>query len=133
MPKSCFSVIIAGGKGTRFWPLSRAHRPKQLLNIISQKSLIEATADRIYPVTGRDQTLVVTVADQVDALRRALRGLSTKNFLAEPQGKNTGPCIGLAAVEVCRRNADATMIVLPADHWFATRRGFGVRSKPPSD
>lgn len=124
MPKSCFSVIIAGGKGTRFWPLSRAHRPKQLLNIISQKSLVEATADRIYPVTGRNQTLVVTVADQVDALRRALRDLPTKNFLAEPQGKNTAPCIGLAAVEVCRRNADATMIVLPADHWVRDTAGF---------
>ena len=124
MSKSCFSVIIAGGKGTRFWPLSRAHRPKQLLNIISQKSLIEATADRIYPVTGRDQTLVVTIADQVDALRRALRDLPTKNFLAEPQGKNTGPCIGLAAVELCRRNADATMIVLPGDHWVRDTAGF---------
>ena len=124
MLKNCFSVIIAGGKGTRFWPLSRARRPKQLLNIISQKSLIEATADRVYPITGRDQTLIVTVADQVDALRRTLRDLPKKNFLAEPQGKNTAPCIGLAALEVSRRNPNAAMIVLPADHWVRDTAGF---------
>src|SRR6185436_3147348 len=59
MSTQCFSVIIAGGKGTRFWPLSRAKRPKQLLKIISQKSLIVETAERVYPISGRGQTLVV--------------------------------------------------------------------------
>ena len=73
MPKNCFSVIIAGGKGTRFWPLSRAGRPKQLLKILSRKSLIEETAERVYALGGRTQTLVVTIADQVAALRRELR------------------------------------------------------------
>ena len=80
MAKNCFSVIIAGGKGTRFWPLSRAQRPKQLLKIISQKSLIEETAERVYPLSGRDQTLVVTVADQVDALRRELQRSAEEQF-----------------------------------------------------
>jgi mannose-1-phosphate guanylyltransferase len=124
MPTNCFSVIIAGGKGTRFWPLSRAHRPKQLLHIISKKSLIEETAQRIYALSGPEQTLVVTIADQVSALRRELRDLPKNNFLAEPQGKNTAPCIGLAALEVARRNPDAAMIVLPADHWVRDSAAF---------
>ncbi|MGE5218406.1 MAG: mannose-1-phosphate guanylyltransferase [Chloroflexota bacterium] len=119
MPINCFSVIIAGGKGTRFWPLSRARRPKQLLKILSHKSLLQETAERVYPLSGRKQTLVITVADQIAALRRELRALPKTNFLAEPVGKNTAPCIGLAALEVIRQNPDAIMIVLPADHWIA--------------
>jgi mannose-1-phosphate guanylyltransferase len=124
MANNCFSVIIAGGKGTRFWPLSRAQRPKQLLKIISQKSLIEETAERVYPLSGRDQTLVVTIAEQVHALRRELSDLPKNNFIAEPQGKNTAPCLGLAALEVVRRDPDAAMIVLPADHYVRDSRGF---------
>ena len=124
MATNCFNVIIAGGKGTRFWPLSRAKHPKQLLKIISQKSLIQETAERVYPLSGRDQTLVVTIADQVNALRRELKDLSKTNFIAEPQGKNTAPCIGLAALEVVRRDPDAAMIVLPADHWVRDSAAF---------
>lgn len=124
MMRNCYSVIIAGGKGTRFWPLSRSRRPKQLLKILSPKSLLAETAERSFPLGGRDQTLVVTVAEQLSALRRELRALPAKNFLAEPEGKNTAPCIGLAALEVSRRNPDAVMIVLPADHWVADVQGF---------
>ncbi len=124
MATNCFSVIIAGGKGTRFWPLSRAQRPKQLLKILSQKSLIEETVERVVSLCGRDHTLVVTVTEQVAALRRELGQLPRNNFLAEPEGKNTAPCIGLAAMEALRRNADAVMIVLPADHWVANAAAF---------
>lgn len=124
MAKNCFSVIIAGGKGTRFWPLSRARRPKQLLKIISRKSLLQETAERVYPLAGRDQTLVVTIADQVAALRRELKNLPKNNFIAEPQGKNTAPCIGLSALEVIRRDPDGVMIVLPADHWVRDNAAF---------
>ena len=124
MSTQCFSVIIAGGKGTRFWPLSRAQRPKQLLKIISKKSLIVETAERVYPLSGRAQTLVVTLADQLSALRRELGSLAKNNFLAEPQGQNTAPCIGLAALEVLRRNPAAVMIILPADHWVRDGTAF---------
>lgn len=117
--KNCLSVIIAGGKGTRFWPLSRARRPKQLLKILSGKSLIEETVERVAPLSGRNGTLIVTVADQLAELRKELRRLPTKSFLAEPEGKNTAPCIGLAALEATRRGGDPVMIVLPADHWVA--------------
>jgi mannose-1-phosphate guanylyltransferase len=124
MATNRFSVIIAGGKGTRFWPLSRAQRPKQLLKILSRKSLIRETVERVVSLCGRDQTLIVTVTEQIDALRKELGRLPKGNFLAEPEGKNTAPCIGLAALEVMRRNADAVMIVLPADHWVADRTLF---------
>src|SRR5262245_28016243 len=112
-----YSVIIAGGKGTRFWPLSRAQRPKQLLKILSRKSLIEETAERVRGRGGRERTLVVTVAEQAVALRRELRSVPGSNSIAEPVGKNTTPCIGLAALEVRRRDPDGVMVVLPADHW----------------
>jgi mannose-1-phosphate guanylyltransferase len=119
MAKNCFSVIIAGGKGTRFWPLSRAQRPKQLLKILSRKSLIEETVERVTSLCGREHTLVVTISEQLAALRNELGQLPKNNFLAEPEGKNTAPCIGLAALEVTRSRPDAVMIVLPADHWVA--------------
>ena len=124
MINHCYSVIIAGGKGTRFWPLSRAERPKQLLKILSDRSLIDETAERVQAVTQSSRTLVVTVAEQVDAMRKELRALPRHNFIAEPQGKNTAPCIGLAALEVLRRDPDGVMIVLPADHWVADVKAF---------
>jgi len=124
MPTTCFSVIIAGGKGTRFWPLSRARRPKQLLKIVGPKSLIAATVERVDFLSGSRQTLVVTVADQLDLIRRELKNLPKTNFLAEPQGRNTAPCIGLAALEVVRREPEAIMIVLPADHWVGDSAAF---------
>lgn len=124
MRSKCYSVIIAGGKGTRFWPLSRSHRPKQLLKILGRRSLISETASRVLSISGRKQTLVVTLAEQLSALRNELPDLPQKNFLAEPQGKNTAPCIGLAALEVGTRDPGAVMVVLPADHWVADINGF---------
>jgi mannose-1-phosphate guanylyltransferase len=124
MKTRCYSIIIAGGKGTRFWPLSRSQKPKQLLKIFSPKSLIKETAERVESLGGRAQTLVITIAEQAPALARELRGLPGKNFIAEPQGKNTAPCIGLAALEVMARDPAAVMVILPADHWVADNRAF---------
>lgn len=124
MEKHCFNVIIAGGKGTRFWPLSRSQRPKQLLKILSRRSLIDETAQRVASLSGKERTLVVTVAEQVDALKKELPALARNNFLAEPVGKNTAPCIGLAALEVLRRDPQGVMVVLPADHWVSDGKAF---------
>ncbi|HYY23972.1 MAG TPA: sugar phosphate nucleotidyltransferase [Candidatus Udaeobacter sp.] len=124
MKRRPFSVIMAGGKGTRFWPLSRSQRPKQLLKILSPKTLIRETADRVLPLSSPTQTLVVTVAEQLDGLSRELRMLPRANFLAEPEGRNTAPCIGLAALEVVARDPTGIMLVLPADHWIPDVRAF---------
>ncbi|HXG52128.1 MAG TPA: mannose-1-phosphate guanylyltransferase [candidate division Zixibacteria bacterium] len=121
---ACFCVIMAGGRGTRFWPLSRARRPKQLLKILGPKSLIREAVERAIPLGGAGRTLVVTVSEQLDDLAREIPMLPRRNFLAEPVGRNTAPCIGLAALEVSRRDPEAVMVVLPADHWIAGRSAF---------
>ena len=119
-----YGVIIAGGRGTRFWPLSRSSRPKQLLRILGENSLIRETVNRVLPLFGRDKLLVVTVADHYEAVRRELRFLPAANFLIEPQGHNTAPCIGLAALELIARDPDSIMSVLPADHWISDPPAF---------
>jgi mannose-1-phosphate guanylyltransferase len=124
MQPKCYSVIIAGGRGTRFWPLSRSQRPKQLLKILGRRSLISETASRVLSISGRKQILVITLAEQRNALRKELPDLPRKNFIAEPQGNNTAPCIGLAALEVTTRDPGAVMVVLPADHWVAAIDAF---------
>jgi mannose-1-phosphate guanylyltransferase len=124
MKPQTFSVILAGGKGTRFWPLSRSLRPKQLLKIFSAKTLIRETAERMFPLAGPEHTLIVTVAEQLKDLARELRGVPRRNFIAEPQGKNTAPCIGLSALEVAARDPAGVMVVVPADHWVADPRAF---------
>ncbi len=119
MERRAYAVIMAGGKGTRFWPLSRPQRPKQLLKILSEKSLIRETVDRTVPLFGSRNTLVVTVAEHYHAVRREIPVLPENNFIVEPQGKNTAPCIGLAALELAGRDPEAVMVILPADHWVS--------------
>jgi mannose-1-phosphate guanylyltransferase len=133
MKATCYSVIIAGGKGTRFWPLSRSLRPKQLLKILGRRSLISETVSRVLSISGREHTLVVTVAEQLNALRKELHDLPRRNFLAEPQGKNTAPCIGLAALDVVARDPGAVMTVLPADHWVTDTEGFRSTLRAAAD
>jgi len=124
MAAHSYAVIIAGGRGTRFWPLSRPYRPKQLLKLLSKKSLIRETADRILPLFSPHKLFVVSVVGHHVAIRKELRMLPKSNFLVEPEGRNTAPCIGLAAIELSRRNPDAVMVVLPADHWIADAPSF---------
>lgn len=120
-----YAVIMAGGRGTRFWPLSRPYQPKQLLKILSEKSLIRETVGRVLRLFGRENTFVITVAEHHQAVRKELRALPKRNLLVEPQGNNTAPCIGLAAIELAARNPDAMMTVLPADHWISDLNSFG--------
>ncbi len=119
-----YAVIMAGGRGVRFWPLSRPNRPKQLLKLFGGKTLIQETLDRILPFFGRENTLVVTGAEHYRAVRKELHILPRSNFLVEPQGNNTAPCIGLAAIELAARDANAIMTVLPADHWISDHNSF---------
>src|SRR2546430_7721400 len=111
-------VIMAGGVGTRFWPESREVRPKQLLNIVSKgDSLLELTLKRVSKFADANDTLIITNRLHFDALRKQAGGVPEKNVIAEPLGRNTAPCIALAAKILRDRNGgDAIMVVLPADH-----------------
>lgn len=111
-----YAVIMAGGSGTRFWPLSRAARPKQLLPLSGEVSLLRATRDRIANLVSPEHTLVVTSEALAPAIRAELPELPAQNVLAEPVGRNTAPCVGWAASVVARSDPGAVLAVLPADH-----------------
>ena len=119
-----YAVIMAGGKGTRFWPLSREKRPKHLLSITGEKSIIQYTVDRIIPLVPRENILIVTGASHADQIREQLPQIPAGNILVEPVGRNTAPCIGLAAMHIRKRTPDAVMCVLPSDHLIADTEGF---------
>ncbi len=111
-----FAVIMAGGSGTRFWPLSRRCRPKQLLPLLGGRSLLAATVERVLPLVGAQRTLVVTGADVAEAARADLPALSPGNVLAEPAGRDTAACVGWMAWRLAERYPEAVMLVVPADH-----------------
>ena len=111
-----FAVLMAGGSGTRFWPLSRRRRPKQVLAIAEPVPLIRATVDRLGDLVPPERILVVTGADQADAIAEALPEVPRENLLLEPVARNTAPCLGLAAVVAASRVPDAVLLNLPADH-----------------
>ncbi|MHB8092864.1 MAG: mannose-1-phosphate guanylyltransferase [Syntrophales bacterium] len=119
-----FAVIMAGGRGTRFWPRSREKMPKHLLDIQSEKSLIRETVDRIRPLVPPERTLIVTGRSHAVELIRLLPEIPAGNIIIEPVGRNTAPCIGLAALHIQKRAGDAVMLVLPSDHRIADERQF---------
>ena len=111
-----YSVIMAGGVGSRFWPMSRRARPKHLLPLLNGKPLIEATIDRVAPISSHERVIIVTNEYQQRRITDVLYDLEPDNFLIEPFGRNTAPCIGLAAVKINSIDPKAVMMVLPADH-----------------
>jgi len=115
---SAHAVILAGGRGTRFWPRSRARTPKQLLNIVGDRTMLQQTLARLAPAFPQSRVWVVTNHEQAAAVRRQLPALSPSHILSEPLGRNTAAAIGLAAVRLARLSGDALMAVLPADHFI---------------
>ena len=122
--RALYAILLAGGSGTRFWPASRRSRPKQFLPIVGERPMLAETAARLEGLVDPEHTLVVTTAEQLDEVHAALPQVPRGNVLAEPQGRNTGPCVALAALEVGRRDPHAIQVVLPADHVIRPRESF---------
>ncbi len=119
-----YAIIMAGGVGTRFWPMSTPERPKQLLRLFRDKPMIELTINRISPLVAWENIRIVTIPEQVRLMTEAVHRLGAKNFIVEPFAKNTAPCIGLAAVHLLAEDPDAVMVVLPADHLITDEAAF---------
>ncbi|MBU8870445.1 MAG: NTP transferase domain-containing protein [Gemmatimonadales bacterium] len=111
-------IIMAGGRGTRFWPLSRADRPKQLLALSSGRSLLRETFDRIEPLVGADRILVITSGSLAEPTRAELPELSPEQVINEPVGRNTAPCAVLGMGVAGRIDPAAPVALLPADHYI---------------
>jgi mannose-1-phosphate guanylyltransferase len=113
------AVILAGGRGTRFWPRSRTRTPKQLLNIAGRETMLQQTVARLRPLVPPDRIWTVTNAEQAAAVRKQLPGAARKRVLSEPIGRNTTAAIALAAINVRHAaRGDALLAVLPADHYI---------------
>jgi len=117
-----YAVVMAGGSGTRFWPKSRKKVPKQLLSLCGEKTMIQETVSRVSALIPAENVSVVTNALQANAVHEQLPNIG--NVFVEPFGRNTAPCIGLAAIYLRRKDPDAVMVVLPADHIIKRESAF---------
>jgi mannose-1-phosphate guanylyltransferase len=111
-----WAIIMAGGFGERFWPMSRRSRPKQLLAIVGKRTMIQDAVERLRPLVPASRTVVVTNAAQAREVRKQLPRV--KHVIAEPAGRNTAPCIALATAMITRLDPNAVMAVVPADSWI---------------
>lgn len=111
------ALIMAGGRGERFWPMSRKNLPKQFLSLTDDgKTMIQLTVERIRPLVDMEDIYIVTNQDYKALVREQLPQIPEENILCEPVGKNTAPCIGLGAIHMQKKYGDAIMMVLPSDH-----------------
>lgn len=111
-----YALIMAGGEGKRFWPLSRKDKPKQFLSLVGGKSMIRQTVDRILPIIPIDNVFVVTLEKYADETLRHIPELPGENVIAEPEGKNTAPAIAIGTLKIKQLDPEAVTVVLPADH-----------------
>lgn len=119
-----YGVIMAGGVGERFWPESRQNLPKQFLKIVGSKTMIQETVRRISPLIPLKRVLIVSNLNHASLIRAQLPDLKKNQILLEPYGRNTAPCIGLAAVFLNKYDPDAVMAVLPSDHVIGETKKF---------
>jgi mannose-1-phosphate guanylyltransferase len=124
MIDSIFALILAGGSGERFWPLSRRARPKQLLRLVSDETLLEQTLERLEGLIPRERILILINAEQERAVRKLLQDFPKENIVAEPAKRDTAAAIALGTGWVAVRDHGAIMVVLPADHVIANREAF---------
>src|SRR5437879_6933578 len=116
MNKHHYGLILAGGRGTRFWPRSRKRTAKQVLNVVGERSLIQATVDRLAPVIPPERIWVLTNDHLRDIIIEQLPRVPPRQILAEPMQRNTAPAIGLAAQILHQQDPEAVMGVFPSDH-----------------
>ena len=120
-----YGVIMAGGGGTRFWPLSRKATPKQLLNLTGKELMVNEAVDRLSFVADKSDIFIVTNVTQVPSMLEATKErLKSDHILSEPSARNTAACIGYAAMEIVRKYGDGVMIITPADHYIKDEAGF---------
>jgi mannose-1-phosphate guanylyltransferase len=119
-----YPVILAGGRGTRFWPLSRKAKAKQLLALEGRKTMIQQTVARLLPAARAERFWVVTNGESLPELSRQVRQLRRKQIVAEPVGRNTASAIGLAAYILLRRDPEAVLGLFPSDHVIADEKKF---------
>ena len=118
------ALIMAGGKGTRFWPLSTEEKPKQFLNLIGEETMIQMTVNRIKPIIPIERVFVCTGEMYVDLVQEQLPELPEQNIIVEPEGRNTAPCIALSAFVIKKYYEDVNIIVLPSDHLISNEYEF---------
>lgn len=118
------AVIMAGGQGERFWPLSRRKHPKQLIRIVGKEVMLQETVARLKPLVKESEIWIVTNTEQAGAIRELLPRVPSEQILEEPAGRNTAPCIALAAYSIRKRDPEAMMIVLPSDHIISPKIKF---------
>jgi mannose-1-phosphate guanylyltransferase len=112
-----YAVIMAGGRGERFWPLSTNKLPKPFIPLLGSRSLIQDTVSRIQSLIPLDKVLISIGADQLEIARRQLPQVPEKNFIVEPMGRDTSACLGFCALHIEQRDPDGLMLALPADHF----------------
>lgn len=122
-----FGVIMAGGGGTRLWPLSRKERPKQLLNLSGKDLMINETLDRLSKNIPRENMFIVTNAVQAELMKKETKGrMQDDHVLVEPAARNTAACIGYAAMEIVKKYGDGIMCILPSDHFIKNEKEFSA-------
>lgn len=119
-----FTVIMAGGVGSRFWPRSREKTPKQLLKIFGENTMIQNTVKRLEGLVDNENIYVITNKTQKAEIVKQLENIPAENIIAEPFGRNTAPCVGLASVIISAKNKDGVIITLPADHIILDKNKF---------
>jgi len=124
MYENYYAVIMAGGGGTRLWPLSRKTRQKQMLSLIEESSLFQITTDRLAGIFSINRILVVTVAEQVQELQKQCPDIPLENYLIEPMPRGTASVVGLASIALLKRDPDAVMAIQTSDHYIGNQTGF---------